>query len=951
MEQARQIDELFEKALGMDADGRRCLLAEADEGMRGDVQRLLHAHESMTDDFLAQPAVLDLPGLDLHELGPGHRVGHYRIERLLGAGGGGTVYAARQEQPNRIVALKVIRGGLTSEAAVARFRDEAEILARLQHPGIAHVYEAGVHKTLPYFVMEYVDGAPLQNVDLDAFARICDAVHHGHLKGVVHRDLKPGNVLIDPEGRPKVIDFGIARADDTGDGDIVGTPKYMAPEQRAGGDVDARTDVFALGVMLADIAPERDRDLEAIVAHAAAERPENRYPSAAALAADLRRHARHEPVEARRASGLHHLRLFARRRTGVVLALAGLVAAVAAGIAFTLLFAYRAEEARKREQHKSYVAAIAAADAALRIYDVTGARRHLAGAPAELRAWEWRYLDRSCDRSVLVRKLPGISVDWMTRGPDGHLHCVTGGKKDTYLTEWSTDGDRLRHRTIEGGSAYALSPDGERIAVGAHDGTITVRRLRDDEEIAKFEALPHQVKRMLFVGDRLLTRGGELGTFVWDWRAGKKTKVLPDWSHDFARGKHGVVVAAHDHVVFLDADWRERSRTAVEAPTHVACWNGLAATGGRDQTVRIWDEKTGRLLREMRQRAEVPTSLDFAGGVLAVGFRDGTVTRWNPHTGVEVKTVWGHEFGVVGVCLLGGERCATAARDTTIRFWDLAQPLRETVQYRSAAFSPDGRWIAMGCLGCGLRIHDGETGRCVRKLLPGSRIQSVAFAPDGNSLFVADGVGLVRVVDPKSWKQVAEVRVSTGLLSLACTDERIAVGLADDVVVLDRRTLAERARFPVGHWPLGIAFVEGDIVVARQDGELLRLNPETGRRRWSATVPDSLAAVAVSPDGARLVTSAWDGSPRWWDAATGTMLKVLPGRNGWAATYSPDGTRIAVGGLRVVSLVDATNGQRVLTLHGFGSWAHGLAFSPDGLRLAAAGEDGWFHTYDARPRR
>ena len=323
-------------------------------------------------------------------------LGGVRIERLIGEGGMGRVYEALQTNPARTVAVKVMRTFSPGDAAQQRFRREADALARLRHPGIAQIFTAGCHRLgivdVPYYVMEFIPGAeslvqacerrrvPLRN-RIELLLAVCDAVAHGHAEGIVHRDLKPGNILVDAEGRPKIIDFGIARmdgveADDDGPrtetGQFIGTRPYMAPEQfmehRA--TIDARTDVYAVGVVMHELLSGRlpydvagkslvetarivqetmparlnvagattaDRGLirgaDAIAAMCLHKDPAARYPSAAAVAADLRRLLAGEPLAAApapivlsevfRGSGR-----WSRRMTVALLAAAGLCAAI-----------------------------------------------------------------------------------------------------------------------------------------------------------------------------------------------------------------------------------------------------------------------------------------------------------------------------------------------------------------------------------------------------------------------------------------------------------------------------------------------------------------------------------------------------------------------------------------------------------------------------------------------
>jgi len=332
------------------------------------------------------------------------RVGRYRPLRVIGQGGMGVVYEAEQEEPRRRVALKVIRPELATEDLRRRFAHESLFLGRLQHPGIAQVYEAGTAETpdgpLPFIAMELVEGvrlhewargsetgAPALRERVELMIALCDAVHHAHQRGLIHRDLKPGNVLVDGGGRPRVLDFGVARPADvdlgtslvTTHGELVGTLAYMSPEQLAGdpNDLDTRSDIYALGVILYELLagrapldlgkrPLEDAlraireddppplaqhdaqlagDLTVIAAKAMAKDRQERYASANGLAMDLQRYLDDEPISARAPGTIYLVRKFARRHRPLVIGAVGMVAVLVLGVVASAWQAVRATRA------------------------------------------------------------------------------------------------------------------------------------------------------------------------------------------------------------------------------------------------------------------------------------------------------------------------------------------------------------------------------------------------------------------------------------------------------------------------------------------------------------------------------------------------------------------------------------------------------------------------------
>ena len=440
-----------ERAAFLDEIGRE------DPALRQRLERLLRAQSAATDGFLHDPVInrAELSPAPVEEQ-PGDQIDRYTLVRRIGEGGCGVVWLADQTEPvRRQVALKVIKLGMDTAQVIKRFEAERQALALMDHPHIARVYDAGATaKGRPFFVMEYVDGDPIttycdaHNLSvpdrLAVFQRVCEAIQHAHQKGIIHRDVKPSNILVaivDGAPAPKVIDFGIAKAIEqplsdatllTQVGQFLGTPAYMSPEQSAlnAGDIDTRTDVYSLGVLLyellagkppfdpqallgvgleamwqqiREVDPPRPstrlqtlspEELSATAAKRLAEAPKlivrvsgdldwiamrclekdraGRYDSAADLSRDIQRHLNNEPVEARPAGAGYRLAKLVRRNRLAFAAAAALALALLAG---TVVSTWQAVRANRAER--------AAVAAGLRAQDEAAAANAVAGFLAD----------------------------------------------------------------------------------------------------------------------------------------------------------------------------------------------------------------------------------------------------------------------------------------------------------------------------------------------------------------------------------------------------------------------------------------------------------------------------------------------------------------------------------------------------------------------------------------
>ncbi len=381
-----------------------------DVDLRHEVQALLDI-EDETDSYFE---VTTQSGAPVRETdGVSRTIGRYTTRRVIASGGMGTVYEAVQDNPKRLVALKVLRHGAASKTALKRFHHEAEILGRLLHPNIAQIHDAGMFDegggAQPYFAMELVKGRPLvayceskglaTRDRLELFVKICNAVQYAHHKGVIHRDLKPDNILVDDFGEPKVLDFGVARTTDsdiqlttvhTDISQIIGTVPYMSPEQVTGDptDLDTRSDVYSLGVVVYELlcgqlphdlrdksVPDALRviqesnprplssisrvyrgDIDTIVSKALEKDKDRRYQTAAELAADIGHYLANEPIIARPASTFYQLRKFARRNRTLVGGFAAVLVVSLLGTIVALALAVQARsEAAKATAVSHYL--------------------------------------------------------------------------------------------------------------------------------------------------------------------------------------------------------------------------------------------------------------------------------------------------------------------------------------------------------------------------------------------------------------------------------------------------------------------------------------------------------------------------------------------------------------------------------------------------------------------
>jgi Tol biopolymer transport system component/serine/threonine protein kinase len=577
-ERWQRIEALLDSALDLPTGDRMAYLERAcgaDAALFREVSAILEAGQRSDPVLDASAARLGAPLLpnDIAPAAPPERVGAYRIQRLIGEGGMGSVYLARRDdgQFDQQVALKLVRRGLHLDSRIVRrFREERQILASLNHPGIGRLLDGGLTDDgLPFFAMEYVEGVPIDRYcdahnltveqRLELFARVCDAVAHAHGRQIVHRDIKPSNILVTQNGEPRLLDFGIAKliglGDATGEANALTrlserllTPEYASPEQIRGEPVVVASDVYCLGVLLYEVLtgqlpfrraertsfeleravleedptrpseivqrePLKRRlrgDLDAIVLTAMNKEPARRFPTAAEMAADVRRHLAGQPVVARGTSRAYRMRRWTGRHrlvlaSAIVVAIATTVIAtavtrassprrvvpgVARRIAFEPEFALDAEVSPDGRR----VAFVAGTGTAMRLYvaDVGGGRATaLAAKVPGFHRWPRWSPDGRQIALMAGARIYGVSADGQTS--DRLLVAPDSGREYAAFAVWSPDGTEIAYvqdgavmvRPVAGGTARRLtsaasphslqwSPDGGMIAFVAGNSEFAV---------------------------------------------------------------------------------------------------------------------------------------------------------------------------------------------------------------------------------------------------------------------------------------------------------------------------------------------------------------------------------------------------------------------------------------------------------------------------------------------